>query len=174
MNKFPFLKLPNLFPTFESVSTFTGRALTLFIVTVKTLNPAPNLNTLVLMDLKTHKVLRAEVSETIWTAQGIISFLEQPLNEPITNTETVLHLPKQYPFSTKKVGMFLLIEGYTISLYNKPNYLRDIAIARVYFNRFVNLNNFNNISELNTKWNTKIAPTIPSNITEPQDTPTSL
>jgi hypothetical protein len=60
----------------------------------------------------------------------VILFLEELLGSiVITGEGTVLHLPKQSPFTTKTLAMFLVLNKFDVSLYTKPNYLPSLKFA---------------------------------------------
>jgi hypothetical protein len=161
MNKFNLLKLCNQFPTMVDVINSEKNVLTLFIITITRSNPLDNLNILVLIDLKSHKILSTEISLTSWKANIVSDFLEHALNiEIITGENTVLHLPKQSPFTTRVFAIFLLLNHFDVSFYIKPNYLPNINVARVYLSKIVTPYNFEHMNTIIQAWNSTVAPSI--------------
>jgi hypothetical protein len=161
MSNFPFLQLSNQFPSIKEVKSFSGEILTAFTTVIKLPNPETNLNIIVLIDLKTNKILKAAVSNKLWRSEGVISILKELLeNHTIKGDGTAIHIPKQFPFSTKALAVFLLFNQFSVSLYSRPLYLPNIHLARVYFTHLVNSSNQGNLETVTDTWNSKVAPSV--------------
>jgi hypothetical protein len=129
-NSFPFLKLPNLFPTMEDLNSHQGVIIAPILLSFIYPQLHPNMFVLVLMDLKTNKILYVLQADDPFKLEDITTCFQHLMdNGVIIPADTTMHLLKQNPFTTKGFAHFLVLNKFNISFYNRANDLPNINVT---------------------------------------------